>query len=113
MMLSISFALARSIASGLLRFRYSASIFPRPSASIDRSARTLSLREKDGFSAGADMRLCRADSCRRRRTGGLRHDFKAAFGDEHGVFPLRRQAVVLGDDGPTVGEFTNAGFAGV
>ncbi len=34
-------------------------------------------------------------------------------GDCHGVFPLRRQATVLGDGGPTVTEDTGSGFAGV
>src|SRR2546421_11787048 len=33
--------------------------------------------------------------------------------DEHGVLPLRRQAVVLGDDGPAVDQLSDPGLAGV
>ena len=38
-----------------------------------------------------------------------RQHLVAAVGDEHGVLPLRRQAVVLGDDGPAVGQLADAG----
>ena len=41
---------------------------------------------------------------------GLGEDLVAGLGDEHGVLPLRRQAVVLGDDGPAVGELADAGL---
>src|SRR5688572_10660135 len=54
------------------------------------------------------------DRCRRRNgPGGAGEDFVAFAGDRDGVLPLRRQAVVLGDDGPAVGQLADAGLAGV
>ena len=38
----------------------------------------------------------------RGRAGRKRHHLIACFGDQHRVLPLRRQAAVLGDDGPAV-----------
>src|SRR5437016_2510080 len=50
---------------------------------------------------------------RRRRAGGKGQDLESRTGDQDGVLPLRRQAVVLGDDGPAVGELADRRFAGV
>ena len=40
---------------------------------------------------------------------GTREHLVAGLGHQHRVLPLRRQAVVLGDDGPAVGQFADAG----
>src|SRR6266850_6438819 len=50
---------------------------------------------------------------RRRRAGGNSQDLESRTGDQDGVLPLRRQAVVLGDDGPAVGELADRRLAGV
>src|SRR6267143_5623740 len=50
---------------------------------------------------------------RRGSAGRKRQDLEAGLGDQHGVLPLCRQAMVLGDDGPTVGELADRGLAGV
>src|SRR6266853_2995402 len=50
---------------------------------------------------------------RRGRAGGKGQDLESRSGDEDGVLPLRRQAVVLGDDGPAVGELADRRLAGV
>src|SRR5256885_15429770 len=49
----------------------------------------------------------------RGRAGGKGQDLESRTGYEDGVLPLRRQAVVLGDDGPAVGELANRRLAGV
>jgi len=36
-------------------------------------------------------------------------DLYACLGDQDGVLPLGREAVILGDDGPAVGKFTDFG----
>src|SRR2546421_12566195 len=50
---------------------------------------------------------------RRGRAGGEGQDLESRTGDQDGVLPLRRQAVVLGDDGPAVGELADRRLAGV
>src|SRR5882672_8253069 len=50
---------------------------------------------------------------RRGGAGGKRQDFEARFGDQHGVLPLCREAMVLGDDGPAVCKFADRWPAGV
>src|SRR6266849_70283 len=50
---------------------------------------------------------------RRGRSGGKGQDLEARTGDQHGVLPLRREAMVLGDDGPAVGQFADRRLAGV
>src|SRR5438034_79149 len=49
----------------------------------------------------------------RRRSGGKRQHFVSGVGDQHGVLPLRGQAVIRSDDGPTVGEAAYARATGV
>src|SRR5256885_6683119 len=50
---------------------------------------------------------------RRGCSGGKGQDLEARTGDQHGVLPLRREAMVLGDDGPAVGKFADRRLAGV
>src|SRR5438093_13457323 len=50
---------------------------------------------------------------RRRGAGGNGQDLESRTGDQDGVLALRRQAVVLVDDGPAVGELADRRFAGV
>src|SRR5256714_210071 len=50
---------------------------------------------------------------RRGSAGGKGQDLESRSGYEDGVLPLRRQAVVLGDDGPAVGELADRRLAGV
>src|SRR6266853_3728726 len=50
---------------------------------------------------------------RRGSAGGKGQDLESRPGYEDGVLPLRRQAVVLGDDGPAVGELADRRLAGV
>src|SRR6266478_5722632 len=50
---------------------------------------------------------------RRRRAGGNSQDLESRTRDQDGVLPLRRQAMILGDDGPAVGELADRGLAGV
>src|SRR5438552_4192525 len=50
---------------------------------------------------------------RRGSAGGTGQDLESRPGYEDGVLPLRRQAVVLGDDGPAVGELADRRLAGV
>src|SRR6267143_6504672 len=50
---------------------------------------------------------------RRGSAGRKRQDLEAGLGDQHGVLPLCRQAMVLGDDGPAVGELADRRLAGV
>ena len=49
----------------------------------------------------------------RTRAGRHRKHFEAAFSDQNSVFPLGRQAVVLGDNCPSVSQFANRCFSGV
>src|SRR5258706_3731400 len=48
---------------------------------------------------------------RRGSAGRKRQDLEAGLGDQHGVLPLCRQAMVLGDDGPAVGELADRRLA--
>src|SRR6202158_3163378 len=50
---------------------------------------------------------------RRRGAVGNRQHLVAVVGDQHGMFPLRGEAVVGGHDGPAIGETANARAAGV
>src|SRR5437879_3124593 len=50
---------------------------------------------------------------RRGRSGGKGQDLAARTGDQYRVLPLRREAVVLGDDGPAVGKLADRRLAGV
>src|SRR5450432_2815938 len=56
-------------------------------------------------------------SLRNRWRGGCacrqRQDLEGVFGNQYGVFPLRRQAMVGGDDRPAVGEAANARPPGI
>jgi hypothetical protein len=42
-----------------------------------------------------------------------RQYFKSGLGDQDRVFPLRRQAAILGDDGPAIGQLADGGLAGI
>src|SRR5260221_1141546 len=48
---------------------------------------------------------------RRGSAGRKRQDLEAGLGDQYGVLPLCRQAMVLGDDGPAVGELADRRLA--
>src|SRR6266571_2258661 len=50
---------------------------------------------------------------RGRRARRNRQNLVPCRGDQHRVFPLRREAVVLGDDGPAVGKLADRRLAGV
>src|SRR5712692_9774893 len=50
---------------------------------------------------------------RGRRARRNRQNLVPCRGDQHRVFPLRREAVVLGDDGPAVGKLADRQLAGV
>src|SRR6266850_5446938 len=49
----------------------------------------------------------------RGRAGGKGEDLESGTRHQDGVLPLRRQAMVLGDDGPAVGKFPDRRLAGV
>src|SRR5258708_28024352 len=49
----------------------------------------------------------------RGRAGGKGEDLESGTRHQDGVLPLRRQAMVLGDDGPAVGKFADRRLAGV
>src|SRR5712672_2884200 len=82
--------------------------------SASRSACTPALRRASAeplsasVSGGDNM-----ESTPRRRgsAGGKRQDLEAGLRDQNGVLPLCRQAMVLGNDGPAVGELADRGLA--
>ena len=43
----------------------------------------------------------------------MRQYFKSGLSDQYRVFPLRRQAAILGDDGPSIWELTDGGLASI
>src|SRR5215475_6842954 len=66
-----------------------------------------------GAATGVFIASLSGEACGLGRAGRNRQHLEARFGDQYRMLPLRGEAMVLGDNGPAVGELADARLAGI